>query len=254
MEPKNIALLALTFMLFLAFPQTSQAQVRKVTEYYTMVGSRPTGCAMEGNKIVNGQLFYSDNSGRCTPLKKYCPYGVGSRNNCIVPCVHGAGSTSYFRRGQVVSVPTFTCPWGPHKGKRISKIIVDDVGSWVNGSHVDVFKGLCKRTSGGVCREWAEPTQIAQYGSGRNMNSQLAALKSQHPAGVARPGTEVASAPVAPARTASIITTSSRSTYVPRTVSRPAARPAARPARRVEYQPPAFNAVRFFEEMALGSR
>lgn len=181
-----IKVLILVFSFILSFV----AEARKETEYYTLVGNRATGCGMEGNKIVNGQLHYSGRGGQCRPLNTYCPYGVGHQNNCIVPCVHAAGGSSY-RRDQVVRLQKpFRCPWGPHKGQMITHVKIADIGKAVKGDHIDVFKGLCreigrnkKGQKTGVCVEYASDQMIAQYGRGKNTNSYAEALRSEKPIG-----------------------------------------------------------------------
>jgi hypothetical protein len=158
------------------------------TQYYTMVGETVNRyeCGMEGNQIVNGQLVGSN----CKPYtEKYCPWGVGNKSNCIVPCVHAAGP---YRTNSVRAITPFTCPWGPLKGQTIRSVIIADVGP----QHVDVFVGLCikkkmvrnrrgqwVRTN--VCSEYASPTMMASYGAGRGRETQIAAnLMNQHHPGL----------------------------------------------------------------------
>lgn len=123
----------------------------RVTDYYTMVNSsiRRSDCSGEGNQIVNNRLIGSD----CRPTKN-CKYGIGVRGQCLIPCVHAAGGGAH-RFGDIVTLPTpRRCEWGPFKGQMIKKVVIADVGGAVNGTHVDVFQGLCVRTLWGVCQEF----------------------------------------------------------------------------------------------------
>src|SRR5690606_7787078 len=43
---------------------------------------------------------------------------------------------------------------------------------------IDIFKGICAKTKGGRCIEWAPDTYIAKYGRGRNMTWQMAAKEA----------------------------------------------------------------------------
>lgn len=133
----------------------------QVTEYYTMVNRsvQRKDCSGEGNQIVGGQLYGSD----CKPVKKYCAYGIGARNVCIRPCLDAAGAKGSF--GKFVKIPPKICKWGPFKGHVIRQVRIVDVGGAVQGNHVDVFMGLCRKAVRGVCREF-EPDDymIAEYG------------------------------------------------------------------------------------------
>lgn len=141
------------------------------TEYYTMVGSKinPRECKMEGNQIINGVLVGSD----CSPrgVNVYCPWGIGNRSNCIVPCVHCVGPQSSW--GKSIRIQPVTCPWGPLKGRRVTSCIVADSGP----GHVDMFLGLCKRKKPGTdnCAEYVPDTTVASYGAGRGKEYQVAA-------------------------------------------------------------------------------
>lgn len=171
-----------SLMLLMAFGLLfSLASEAKQTEYYTMVNSSKVrkDCNGEGNQIVNGRLIGSD----CKPVKKYCPWGVGNSNNCIVPCVHGAGHRSQV--GKTVAVKGFRCKWGPFEGQWITKIRVADVGGAVGRGHTDVFMGLCKEkkmvktrrgkwVDTGICKTYAGPGAIASYGTGRGREQQVA--------------------------------------------------------------------------------
>lgn len=142
----------------------------RATSYYTMVSTNGQinrkECGMEGNQIVNGKLIGSN----CRKYSdKYCPYAVGNKDNCLIPCVHGAGP---YKTGSRVNVPGFTCPWGPLKGSYITSVIIADTGP----QHVDVFKGLCKaKNKGDECTEFAPETMVASYGSGKGKELNLAA-------------------------------------------------------------------------------
>jgi hypothetical protein len=132
----------------------------RVTDYYTMVNSsiRRKDCSGEGNQIVNNRLIGSD----CRPTKN-CRYGIGVRGQCLIPCVHAAGGGAH-RFGDIVTLPNpRRCEWGPFKGQTIRKVVIADVGGAVNGTHVDVFQGLCVRTLWGVCQEF-----VAQAPAGRD--------------------------------------------------------------------------------------
>lgn len=178
--------LSAVFLLSFALEPVAEAKSRssnrssgvRTTDYFTMLSTNgkvnKRECMMEGNQIVNGKLFGS--GGACKRgvayNDKYCPYGVGNRDNCLVPCVHGAGPRSKF--GKSVKVPTFTCPWGPLKGKQISEVIVADTGD-LGSNHIDIFKGICEQKKHDECSKWAAETTIASYGSGKGHEYQIAA-------------------------------------------------------------------------------
>ncbi len=142
------------------------------TTYYTMVGTKVNKreCRMEGNQIVNGQLFGSGKQcEREIPYtQRYCPWAIGNRDNCLVPCVHGAGP---YRTGTRVNIRPITCPWGPLKGRRITSVIIADVGP----QHTDVFTGLCVKKKNDNCVQFAPDNTMASYGRGRGQEIQIAA-------------------------------------------------------------------------------
>lgn len=159
------------------------------TEYYTKITpklSRFT-CRMEGNQITNGILYGSN----CKPIEKYCRWGMGARGNCLIPCVDGAGRRSWL--GKTVRIPPRVCKYGPFAGKTIRYLRISDVGSAVQGSHVDIFQGICLRTSKGVCREFGDESQYASYrGTNQYDDTQstvVALLNQMNPVANAAPAT-----------------------------------------------------------------
>jgi hypothetical protein len=166
---KTLILVLTAFSILL--PAQSSWGDASVTEYYTKVNQEKNkkDCNGEGNQIVKGQLFGSD----CKPVKKYCPYGIGSRNNCLTPCKDAAGGSRY-RFGQTVKIKPHLCKWGPYKGQMISEVRIADVGSGVGGSSVDFFQGLCSETKGGVCQNYVSDTMMAEYNGQHGPSVQMA--------------------------------------------------------------------------------
>jgi hypothetical protein len=179
---KSTLLPLYAFILSTSFLVPSMAEARRsseivagqVTEYYTMVNKKvkPYDCRMEGNQIVHGQLWGSD----CKPYKrKYGKWGVGAGNRCLTPCVSAAGSKRLV--GRTVRLPhPMMCKWGPYKGYKIYEVKIADVGGAVQGSHVDVFMGLCNRTISGVCHDndyVKDDSMIAEY-NGHTRESEMA--------------------------------------------------------------------------------
>jgi 3D (Asp-Asp-Asp) domain-containing protein len=147
----------------------STASFAKQTTYYTMLGNRVSHyeCGMEGNQIVNGKLYGSGRQCRNEiPLTKYFPWGVGNRNNPLVPCVHAAGGRAY-SFGERVAIKPIICPFGPLKGRRITSVIVADVGGAVNGRDIDVFTGICVKKKRDNCIQYAPDNTVANYGAGQ---------------------------------------------------------------------------------------
>ncbi len=216
----------------------------KQTTYYTMLSTNgrvnPRECMMEGNQIVNGQLFGSGRAcQRGIPFTtKYCPWGIGNRNNCIVPCVHGAGHSSVV--GQTVSIRPMVCPWGPLKGRTITQVRIADVGGAVGRGHTDVFTGVCVRKVNDDCKQYASDNLMASYGSGRGRETQIAAalVNQYYPgagntmlAGLNPPRATVAIAPApaapviaarrpSPVTAPEIVVTTGRPTTPPRPTTR----------------------------------
>jgi hypothetical protein len=178
----------------------SEFAFARQTEYYTMVNSSLVRreCNMEGNQIVNGKLIGSN----CRPFTaRYCPWAVGNRNNCLIPCVHGAGPSS--ASGTRRQIKPVVCPWGPLKGRTITSVIIGDVGGAIGKGDVDVFVGLCakkkmvynkrkkKWITTDVCESYAPGNVLARNGTKGNEFQIAAALVNQHFPGV---GTQFAEA------------------------------------------------------------
>ncbi len=175
MKTRMVKMTKIVLSLVAALSFTAEA---KQTTYYTMLSKTGTvnkrECNMEGNQIVRGMLFGSGSQcRRGIPYStKYCPWGIGNRDNCIVPCVHGAGHKSMV--GRTVNVRGFRCPWGPLKGRWIEKVIIADVGGMVGKGHTDVFTGVCEKKKSDNCTEYADEGTIASYGRGKGREEEIA--------------------------------------------------------------------------------
>jgi hypothetical protein len=157
------------------------------TTYYTMLDTKGLNrreCNMEGGQIWNGNYYGA--GGQCRRgipyTTKYCPWGIGNHDNCIVPCVHGVGPRRM--NGKRISIRPMNCPWGPLKGQRITSIIVADSGP----GHIDVFTGVCLRKKHDNCVEYAPDGTMASYGRGRGHETQIAQALIDHyaPGAIAR--------------------------------------------------------------------
>lgn len=135
----------------------------RITEYYTMVNDQfqERDRVGAGIQIVDGQLYGSARNRAA--IKKYCPYGIGTRDTCIRPCQDGAGGGAY-TFGQIVRIRPHKCRWGPLKGSIITSIRIVDVGGGVKGTHIDVFQGLCLRVDRNQCVDWPHDRMTARYG------------------------------------------------------------------------------------------
>lgn len=175
MKTRMVKMTKAILVLMAAFSLTAEA---KQTTYYTMLSKTGTvnkrECNMEGNQIVRGMLFGSGSQCRrgIPYSKKYCPWGIGNRDNCIVPCIHGAGHKSMV--GRTVNVRGFRCPWGPLKGRWIEKVIIADVGGMVGKGHTDVFTGVCEKKKSDNCTQYASEGTIASYGRGKGHEEEIA--------------------------------------------------------------------------------
>ena len=76
--------------------------------------------------------------------------------------------------GKTVSVRGFTCPWGPLKGRWITKVQVADVGGMVGRGHTDVFTGICMKKKSDNCTKYAPEGTLASYGRGRGREEEMA--------------------------------------------------------------------------------
>lgn len=155
----------------LTFATSAQALF---TEYYTVY--QPSGkytrheCSMEGSQLLpNGHIVDSS----CKYAKQYCPWGQAARG-CTVPCATAACPRGMMGRKIKTS---FTCPWGPLKGKHIASVKCNDVGGAIGSGHYDLFKGICAKVSRqDTCIKWAPDDLIANYGAGKDKKGAAQAI------------------------------------------------------------------------------
>ena len=113
--------------------------------------------AMEGSGFVDGKTYnYAGTTqlrelrcqhGPSSYVKFYVtthPYGVGNRNNPLIPFYSIACDQSKFKFGQKFYIPSALNTILPNGKKHDGKFRCDDVGGLIKKNHIDVFIGSAK--------------------------------------------------------------------------------------------------------------
>lgn len=154
----------------LACPSASTRRTSKVTYYFapTLKSYDSRKCNMEGTCFFkrNGvDMIYNSGMGSRPISQAKCPYGWGSKGNCLNPCTTVAADPRYHRVGEVLFFPRLRgqiCRGKVHDGY----VTVGDVGSAIKGAdRFDFYWGNCSAPRrGDVCADggaqWGSPDQI----------------------------------------------------------------------------------------------
>jgi len=110
--------------------------------------------SMEGTGFIDGKTY--NYSGTTRKHKVKCkhrasgyvkfyvtkhPYGVGNKNNPLIPFVSIACDQSRFKFGQKFFIPSAVGTLLPSGKKHDGNFICGDVGGLIKGNHIDVFIG-----------------------------------------------------------------------------------------------------------------
>lgn len=142
----------------------------KVTHYFgaTLPRFNERVCKLEGTCFYrqNGvEMIYNYGVGHQPVSRARCPYGWGSRGNCLNPCKSVAADLRYHKVGDRLFFPSLRgkiCRGKVHDGY----VTVADKGDDIKGpDRFDFFWGNCSNPkSGDICgdgnSQWGFPTQI----------------------------------------------------------------------------------------------